>query len=81
MNNDSDDGNGNRPSLFPAGLVASPDAKFILEAIDAAVSFVLHDWDSQADPLLQADLLRLVTDRLHPGGALPFLREPGSPWH
>lgn len=46
------------PSLFPAGLTASPDAKFILEAIDAA-----------------ADLLRLVTDRLHPGGALPFL-----PW-
>ncbi|KAI5481636.1 hypothetical protein MNV49_002862 [Pseudohyphozyma bogoriensis] len=42
--------------LFPSGLVASPDAKFILEAIDAA-----------------ADLLRLVTDRLHPGGALPFL--------
>ena len=45
MNNDSDDGNGNRSSLFPAGLVASPDAKFILEAIDAAVSFVLHDWE------------------------------------
>ncbi|KAL8286374.1 hypothetical protein RQP46_004391 [Phenoliferia psychrophenolica] len=59
MNEGSDDGN--RPfgnQLFPAGLVASPDAKFILEAIDAA-----------------ADLLRLVTDRLHPGGALPFL-----PW-
>lgn len=35
MNDGSDDG---RPTvLFPAGLVASPDAKFILEAIDAAV--------------------------------------------
>lgn len=36
--------------------MSSPDALFILEAIDAA-----------------ADLLRLVTDRLHPGGALPYL--------
>ncbi|KAM0754657.1 hypothetical protein T439DRAFT_118591 [Meredithblackwellia eburnea MCA 4105] len=64
MSDLSDDENGSGTgrrvgnSMFPSGLVASPDAKFILEAIDAA-----------------ADLLRLVTDRLHPGGALPFL-----PW-
>ncbi|KAK4702747.1 hypothetical protein P7C70_g3474, partial [Phenoliferia sp. Uapishka_3] len=58
MSDGSDDGHHPSSNLFPAGLVASPDAKFILEAIDAA-----------------ADLLRLVTDRLHPGGALPFL-----PW-
>lgn len=63
------------PSLFPYGLTSSPDAKHITEAIEAAVSSTrIQSRCRLADSLHQADLLRLVTDRLHPGGALPYLR-------
>ncbi|KDQ49197.1 hypothetical protein JAAARDRAFT_43035 [Jaapia argillacea MUCL 33604] len=42
--------------IFPRGVTGSPDAKFILEGINAAT-----------------ELVKICTDRLHPGGALPYL--------
>lgn len=64
--------------IFPRGPMGSPDARFILEAIDAAVCLRLTgsvSADDYANYSLQTCLLRIAVDKLHPSGRMASL-----PW-
>lgn len=60
--------------IFPRGVTGSPDAKFILEGINAAVRHVFIAPCPWAYPS-QTELIKIATERIHPRGGLTCL-----PW-